>query len=177
MNYLIEEVATLPEPRPYLLLLGQQDGNSAEIIALGNSLLGSENFNVRTVSSHEVASYYQVADIFVLASLSEGLARVFLESMSYGLPCLVHDYSVTRFTFGNEGYFGDFTKSGSLSTLISKVLAQECDKSKYYQRHRYIYERFSWDKLIPSYVEMIHAPYFCNPKPLNNSFSLTVNPK
>jgi glycosyltransferase involved in cell wall biosynthesis len=156
MNYLIQEVASLPEPRPYLLLVGQQDGNSPEIIKLGNSLLGSDNFHARTVLSHEVADYYKVADIFVLASLSEGLARVFLESMSHGLPCLVHDYSVTRFTFGNEGYFGDFTKSGSLAELICKVLAEEGDKSKYYQRHRFIYEHFSWERLCPSYVEMIH---------------------
>nr|MDZ8001363.1 glycosyltransferase family 4 protein [Aulosira sp. DedVER01a] len=157
MDYLIREVASLPETRPYLLLLGQQDGSSGEIIELGNSLLGSENFQVRTVASHEVADYYRVADTFVLASLSEGLARVFLEAMSYGLPCIVHDYAVTRYTFGNEGYFGDFTKTGSLVDLITQVLLANKDKSKFYQRHRFIYERFSWDKLLPIYLEMIYA--------------------
>jgi 1,2-diacylglycerol 3-alpha-glucosyltransferase len=155
MDYLIHEVASLPEPRPYLLLLGQQDGSSPEIIELGNSLLGAENFQARTVASDEVANYYKIADAFVLASLSEGLARVFLEAMSYGLPCIVHDYGVTRYTFENEGYFGDFTHKGSLADLISQVLSDNGKKSKFYQRHNFIYERFSWDKLLSSYVEMI----------------------
>ncbi|MEH2245789.1 hypothetical protein [Nostoc sp.] len=67
MDYLIREVAT--EPCPYLLLLAQQNGSSCEIIKLGNSLLGAENFQRRTVASHEVANYYKIADTFVLASL------------------------------------------------------------------------------------------------------------
>lgn len=161
MNYVIQEVASLPEPRPYLLLLGQQDGNSPEIIELGHSLLGCENFQVRTVLSRDIKDYYRVADVFVLASLSEGLARVFLEAMSHGLPCLVHDYSITRFTFGNEGYFGDFSKTGSLANLICNVLAAEGHISNCYRRHRFIYERFSWDKLSPKYVEMIHKAVNC----------------
>ncbi|MCL6753865.1 glycosyltransferase family 4 protein, partial [Nostoc sp. CCCryo 231-06] len=156
MDYLIREVASLAEPRPYLLLLGQQDGSSPEIIELGNSLLGAENFQGRSVASHEVADYYKIADAFVLASLHEGLARVFLEAMSYGLPCIVHDYGVTRYTFENEGYFGNFKHEGSLADLISQVLSENGNKSEFYQRHRFIYERFSWDKLLSSYVEMIY---------------------
>ncbi|MEH1926974.1 glycosyltransferase family 4 protein [Nostoc sp.] len=156
MDYLIREVASLPEPRPYLLLLGQQDGSSTEIIELGNSLLGAENFQGRTVASNEVTNYYKIADAFVLVSLSEGLGRVFLEAMSYGLPCIVHDYGITRYIFEKEGYFGDFTHKRSLADLISQVLSENGDKSKFYQRHKFIYERFSWAKLLSSYVEMIH---------------------
>ncbi|MFN6487479.1 MULTISPECIES: glycosyltransferase family 4 protein [unclassified Nostoc] len=156
MDYLIREVASLPEPRPYLLLLGQQDGSSREIIELGNSLLGAENFQARTVASHEVANYYKIADAFVLASLHEGLGRVFLEAMSYGLPCIVHDYGVTRYIFDDEGYFGNFKHEGSLADLINQVLSKSEDKSRFYRRHNFIYERFSWDKLLSSYVEMIH---------------------
>ncbi|MEA5578812.1 glycosyltransferase family 4 protein [Anabaena sp. UHCC 0451] len=156
MDYLIREVASLPKPRPYLLLLGHQDGKSSEIIELGNNLLGVDKFQAKTVAPHEVANYYKVADIFVLASLSEGLARVFLEAMSYGLPCIVHDYSVTRYAFGDQGYFGDFTQEGSLAELTKQVLSADGEKSKFDERHCFIYERFSWDKLLPNYVEMIH---------------------
>jgi hypothetical protein len=35
MDYVIREVASLPEPRPYLLLLGQETPDSPEIIKLG----------------------------------------------------------------------------------------------------------------------------------------------
>lgn len=155
MDYLIRETATLPEPRPYLLLLGQQDAESTEIIKLGNELLGADNFNVRTVTSCEIEDYYRVTDIFVLTSLREGFGRVFVEAMSYGLPCLAHDYEITRFVLGNEGYLGNFELVGSLAGLISQVLAEGDDESKRRLRHRSVYNRFSWEKLRPSYIEMI----------------------
>ena len=155
MDYLIREVASLPEPRPYVLLLGQQGAESSEIIELAHSLLGNDNFQVKTVVADRVASYYQAADIFVLASLGEGLARVFLEAMSYGLPCLTHDYEVTRFVFSEEGYFADFKLTGNLANLVSQVLAEGDEPSKRHLRYQSICERFSWEELRPAYVEMI----------------------
>ncbi|MBG1264814.1 hypothetical protein [Nostoc commune] len=65
-----------------------------------------------------------------------------------GLPCIIHDYGVTRYIFDDKGYFGNFKQKGSLTDLISQVLSKNGDKSKFYQRHRFIYERFSWDKLL-----------------------------
>lgn len=157
MDYLIRETATLPEPRPYLLLLGQQDSQSPEIHQLGSQLLGTDSFQIKTVVSHQVVDYYRVADVFVLASLNEGFGRVFLEAMSYGLPCLAHDYEVARFVLGKEGYFANFELTGSLASLISQVLVESNDESKRHLRYRTVYNRFSWDKLRPSYVEMIQC--------------------
>lgn len=155
MDYLIREMTSLPEPRPYLLLLGQQDSESPPIIQLGKKLLGDHNFQVRTVSSSDVKSYYLAADYFVLASLSEGLPRALIEAMSYGLPCLVHDYPVTQFALKDQGYYADFSKTGSLTNLINRLLSQELDPSLSHLRHRSVYERFSWDKLRSNYVQMI----------------------
>lgn len=155
MDYLIRETATLSKPCPYLLLLGQQDGESEEIIQLGNQLLGTQNFQVKTVNIEEVIGYYRVADVFVLASLDEGFGRVFLEAMSWGLPCLAHDSEVTRFVLGQEGYFANFKLPGTLADLISQVLAAEDNDFQRHQRHESIYQRFSWKKLRSSYVQMI----------------------
>jgi 1,2-diacylglycerol 3-alpha-glucosyltransferase len=154
MDYLIREIASLPEPHPYLLLLGQAE--SPEIIQLGENLLGSDSFQVKTVTADRVASYYQAADVFVLASLGEGFGRVFLEAMSYGLPCLAHDYEVARFVLGEEGYFANFKLTGSLTHLIDLVMTEKGEVSKRNFRHQSIYDRFSWEKLRPAYIEMIH---------------------
>ncbi len=156
MDYLIREIASLAEPHPYLLLLGQQEAESPEIIQLGKNSLGSDNFQVKTVAANQVASYYQAADIFVLASLGEGFGRVFLEAMTYGLPCLAHDYEVARFVLGEEGYFANFELTSSLANLINRVMAKEEDFSKRHLCHQSIYERFSWEKLRPAYIKMIN---------------------
>ena len=155
MDYVIHEVASLPEPRPYLLLIGQQESESPEILQMGNRLLGSTHFQVRTVAKNQVADYYRIANIFVLASLDEGFGRVFLEAMSHGLPCLAHDYEVTQFILGQEGYLADLKLSSSLARLIPQVLTQSFDVSKRHLRHRVVYERFSWEQLRSSYVKMI----------------------
>jgi len=155
MDFLIREIAALPEPRPYLLLLGQQEAQSPEIHQLGNQLLGTDSFQIKTVVPEQVVDYYRVVDVFVLASLNEGFGRVFLEAMSHGLPCLAHDYEVARFVLGKEGYFANFELIGSLANLIRQVLAESNDELKRYLRHRRIYNRFSWNKLRPSYTKMI----------------------
>lgn len=157
MDYVIQEVAKLPEPRPYVLLLGQQESESPEIIQLGNSLLGSNCFQVKTVPQHQMSDYYSCADIFVLASLHEGMGRVFVESIAHGLPCLAHDFEIARFVVGKEGYFANFKLPGSLTALLSQVLAEGYDDEKRRRNHRLAYERFSWEKLRSTYVEMFHA--------------------
>jgi 1,2-diacylglycerol 3-alpha-glucosyltransferase len=155
MDYVIRELANLPEPRPYLLLLGQQEEDSSEIIQLGNKLLGTDNFQARTVVYSEIHKYYQVADVFVLASLNEGFGRVFLEAMNYGLPCLAHDYEVTRFILEDQGYLANFQISGSLTYLIPKALSETENLSKRQFSHLRTFERFSWERLRQSYVKLI----------------------
>jgi glycosyltransferase involved in cell wall biosynthesis len=157
MDYLIREVASLPEPRPYLLLLGQQDTESPEILQLGNELLGGDNFQIKTVAQDEVTDYYKIADAFVLASVREGLPRSLIEAMSHGLPCLAHDYETTRFVLGNEGYLGNLELPNSLTSLIPQALAEADDVSKRRLRHHRAYERFSWEKLRPEYLKLIEC--------------------
>jgi glycosyltransferase involved in cell wall biosynthesis len=135
-------------------MLGQIEAESAEIVALAKELLEADKFKIKTVASDQVVDYYQVADAFVLASLGEGLPRVLLEAMSYGLPCITHDYAVSRFVLKDEGYFGNFELAGSLTSLISDVLSQNNDNSKL-RRHQSVYERFSWDKIHDNYVMML----------------------
>jgi glycosyltransferase involved in cell wall biosynthesis len=161
MDYLINEVANLPEPRPYLLLLGQEDAESAEIMAMGNNLLGSDNFQVRCVNQDQIHKYYKVADAFILASLREGLPRVILEAMSYGLICLAHDYGVTQFVVEDKKYLGDFNLNGSLAALIPQALIESQDRSIRHRIHRYVGDRFSWDILRSGYIDLIqrcHLP-------------------
>lgn len=157
MDYVIQEVASFPAPRPYLILLGEQESESQEVIQLGVQLLGDNGFEVKTVSSEQVKNYYQVADTFVLASLNEGFGRVFLEAMSYGLPCLAHNYEVSKFVLGDQGFFGDFSRSGSLKNLIDKIMFEGHNTTKYFKRYYHIYNQFSWDQLISKYVKMFET--------------------
>ena len=157
MDYVIEEIARLPEPRPFLQLLGAIDEDSAEIVAMGDGMLGPENFSVRSVPYEEVHDYYRGADLFVLASLQEGFGRVYLEALMHGLPTIGHDHPVIRYVLGDAGICADLSRPGGLAEPLSCLLksgdldAQSADASR---RRASVANRFGWEALRGAYLEM-----------------------
>lgn len=155
MDYLAREVAAIPKAdRPFLLMLGQQDEASHPIFALCDEILGKGRWAAASCSHDQVGTYYSAADYFVLASLKEGFGRVFLEASSYGLQCIAHDHPVMRFVLGSEGLFSDMRESGTLCSVIQSY-QKGIDGLKCRQRRvDDVANRFSWDALRESYVEM-----------------------
>jgi 1,2-diacylglycerol 3-alpha-glucosyltransferase len=154
IDYLIRSVSQLSGELPFTVMLGHQGAESAEIIQLAQTSLGKGNFQISTVAADQVEQYYQVADIFVLPSLREGLPRALPEALSYGLPCLAHDYEVAHYALGPEGYYADFSTPDGLTQLLQQVLQNERSDEKRWQRHQFAYERFSWEMLSPEYLQM-----------------------
>jgi glycosyltransferase involved in cell wall biosynthesis len=154
MDVVVEEIARLPEPRPFLQLLGAMDETSTPIIENARRLLGEANFSALSLPYEQVAEYYRAADCFVLASLKEGFGRVYLEAQMHGLPVVAHRHPVIEYVVGNEGVFGDLTRPGELAALVAQVLATPPDDAAPLRRWQSVKERFSWEVLAPRYREM-----------------------
>jgi 1,2-diacylglycerol 3-alpha-glucosyltransferase len=155
LDYLIEEVASLPDPRRFLLLVGQQEEETPGLRTLAGERLGDDGHSIRTVAPAEVADHVRAADMFALASTFEGLPRALVEASALGLPCLVHDYAVTEFALGPLRHAADLERPGALAGLIAGVSASDRAGHRAAERHRYAYENFSWDRLRPRYVELL----------------------
>jgi 1,2-diacylglycerol 3-alpha-glucosyltransferase len=162
MDYVVEEVARLPAPRPFLMLLGAMDRSTGDIVRLARERLGPDGFAARSVPYHEVAPYYAAADCFVLASLCEGFGRVFLEALAQGLPVIAHDHPVMRYVIGEHGTLADLRRAGALADHLHGVLAQPPDAGAMRERWRSVRRRFDWSALAPAYRRMFehaaHAP-------------------
>jgi 1,2-diacylglycerol 3-alpha-glucosyltransferase len=154
MDYVIREIAALPAPRPFLQLLGTIDNESQEIIDLGLQMLGPQGFSARSVPYEDVANYYRAADVFVLASLSEGFGRVLLEAMMHGLPVVAHRHPVMEFVVGDAGRLEDLSAPGTLTTAVSQLLAQPDPAEMQEYRWNSVRTRFDWQALRSSYREM-----------------------
>jgi glycosyltransferase involved in cell wall biosynthesis len=154
MDFVIEEISRLPTPRPFLQLLGAIDSGSAEIVELGNRLLGPENFSARSVPYEMVADYYRAANVFVLGSLSEGFGRVLLEAMMHGLPVVGHRHPVIEFVVGDAGRLEDLNLPGTLARAIGEILSNPDALELKEERWNSVRSRFDWQSLRSSYSDM-----------------------
>jgi glycosyltransferase involved in cell wall biosynthesis len=156
LDYLIEEVAALPAPRPFLILVGEPDEETPALRQLAGERLGAAGHSFRTVPAAEVADLLRASDVFVLASLHEAQGRALIEAASQGLPSIAHDSPITRYALGEYGIFADLSHRGSLTRLLREQAAAdpEATRARAQAVHRYVYETFSWDRLRQRYVAL-----------------------
>jgi glycosyltransferase involved in cell wall biosynthesis len=158
LDYLIQEVAAMPEPRPYLLLTGQEETETPAIRKLALQRLGADGHAIRTAAPADMADHYRASDVIVLASLSESFGRVLVEAQTHGLPCLAHEHPVMSWVLGDEGATADLREPGSVAAWLRGLTpADLSDDERRRRRHRSAYERFSWTMLADRYVEMLGA--------------------
>ncbi|HZR18615.1 MAG TPA: glycosyltransferase [Verrucomicrobiae bacterium] len=173
MHYVIEEVARLPRPRPFLQLLGAMDSSSGEILQLASGLLGPDGFSAKSVPYAGVFEYFQTANCFVLASLTEGFGRVYLEALMCGLPAIAHNNPVTQYVLGRHGILADLTQPGALAHSLKVELGKEFKPFEAYSRWQSVRDRFSWPVLAPGYHAMFES---CASSPSSKSFPAALSP-
>lgn len=155
LDCVIEEVASLPEPRPFLLLAGQREEETPGLEELARERLAAGGYDFRTVPADQVPELHRASDVFVLASTYEGLPRALIEASASGLPCLVHEYPVTEYALGPHRHSADLTQPGALAGLLAGLTAEDLGQERAVELHRHAYESFSWDRLRPGYVELL----------------------
>lgn len=155
-DLLIEAVASLPAPRPYLLLVGSDGPDGDGLRRLAAARLG-DGWSWRTEPRERMPLVYAAADRFALLSHGEGFGLASVEALAAGLPVLVHDDATTRFTVGDAGVRHPIATAGDARTGIGLLRAMPTDATAASARHAQVRARFSWDVLRPSYVALIHA--------------------
>lgn len=74
----------------------------------------------------ELISYYREADIFVLPSLTEGVAKVLLEAMAYRLPIVATKVGGTPWVLG-DGNRGILVPTGDANAIAAAVIRYRDD--------------------------------------------------
>ena len=154
-DYLIRELAALPAPRPFLVLLGADGPDADAVRALARDLLGDDGFLARAVPHDEVESYYRAADVFALASLREGFGLAYVEALAHGLPIVAHDTPVTRHLLGDFATLTDLSCDGALTRALTAALATPGTDADRTARHASARARFGWNALREDYVQLL----------------------
>ena len=148
IDYLLKEISTLPEST-WFLAAGQRTDETESLEFEADQLLPSR-WKFVSLPHDRVKTLFGAADVFVLASLTEGLPIAAIEAMLSGLPLVLHDAPLFRWAAeGAPVWHVDMSGDGELRLAVKEALAGG-HRSGGDEPLR----RFSWGALIPKYIRM-----------------------
>jgi glycosyltransferase involved in cell wall biosynthesis len=107
------------------------------------------------VAHEKLASFYGLADVFVLPSLNEGMSNTMLEALASGLPIVATVTGGTEelVADGENGWYIGKESSEDIALKLEKVLIDEGLRKKMGRASRARAERMSWENVAKRYAE------------------------
>jgi glycosyltransferase involved in cell wall biosynthesis len=141
--------------KPALLIIaGARENETPEIVELGKQLLGDSVLILEGLPRPKLVSYYQAADIFALASLSEMFPIALLEALGCGLPITCNNTPTLSLMAGPGGRPEDIGAEGGLVRQWM-MLADPAVRRAFSEAARaHALETYSEPVVIRQYTEM-----------------------
>lgn len=131
IDYIINEVAQMDDPRVKLIMCGHPEPDTADLKELGKKLLG-DRVQWLTLPAEGVHSALYASDVYVIASIDEVFGAATIEAALAEKPIACHPNAGTKYIL--EDYVGDtdLTVNGALAEKLSQI--RECPPSKEHLR-------------------------------------------
>lgn len=144
----IEAVSRLRDAS--LLVCGE--GNNRDYFqSLGDRLLGSQRFQIKSFAYAQMPQVYRSADIFTCAATQVSGGIKYLEAMACGLPVVATDDAVRRYLIGNGGITCDVTDLDGYANSLQDTW----DERRYWKQPRQNAIRFDWHDITLKYCKAI----------------------
>ncbi len=146
------------EPDSCLLIAGKGP-KEAELKKLASELNISERVFFLGLRM-DLDEIYQVYDVFVLTSLTEGISITVLEAMSAGLPTVVTDVGGNPEIVVNEktGYLVPLGDEKKMAQRIIELLRDPQQRGDMGERGKArVKECFSFDRMLESYLDLYYS--------------------
>lgn len=145
----INAVSRLPQAS--LLICG--DGADRDYFQdLGDRLLGTRRFQIKTFAYAQMPQVYRSANVFTSAAKEEIHGLKYIEAMACGLPVVATDDAVRRYLIGNGGITCDVTNLDVYTKSLQNALERHWD---WQQQPRQNALRFSWQGISLLYYQVI----------------------
>ena len=144
----IEAVARLPEAS---LLICGEGADRDYFQALGDRLLGTGRFQIRTFPYAQMPQVYRSANVLTSAATQPPYGLKYVEAMACGLPVVTTDDEIRRYLIGDGGITCDVTNLD----LYAESLKLALEKHWYQQHPRQNALRFSWQGITLLYYQAV----------------------
>ncbi len=154
LDGLLEVWAAMPRSGDLLVLVG--DGPLRRSLEARAHALGLQD-SVRFLGHQtDVAPFYDMADVFVLPSRTEGVSNALLEAMAAGLPPVVSDVGGNRDIVedGQSGFLLERTDTGAWVGTLSRLLDDPGLRGKVGDAARQRAERFAIGDVARRYQDL-----------------------
>ncbi|MDP9226436.1 MAG: glycosyltransferase family 4 protein [Actinomycetota bacterium] len=141
----MEAVAKIPNA----FLVAAGDGPlRSDVDAYAEAVLPGR-FRRLTLPASEMPYLYRTADVFLHPTLYESFGNVYVEALATGIPIVVHDYSVTRWIFGDHHPgLVDTTDIGAVTAALRDATIRGRDDPA---RSTDAAARFAWSRVAEGY--------------------------
>ena len=156
IDYLIEEVAQIPDQRVKLMLCGHPEPDITYLRKLADEKLPGR-VQWLTLSETKVHEALQAADAFVLPSLNEGLGNAMAEAALAEVPVICHGHAASRFVLNDEKWISDLSLPGALASKIMQLKEQPPAAEELATLAKAVHNVFSAQALLPRFCEMVET--------------------
>jgi glycosyltransferase involved in cell wall biosynthesis len=109
------------------------------------------------VAEADLPAFYQLAEVFVFPSLSEGFGLPPLEAMACGVPVVSSNSSSLPEVVGEAGLLVDPTDTGALHQALRRILADGDLRTELRRRGLVQARKFSWQRAVDELEEIYQS--------------------
>ena len=109
------------------------------------------------LKSDELSKYFNLCDIFCMPSMFEAYGLVFIEALTYGLPCIgFNKYEMPYFIEnGKNGYLLSLPDEKELAALMLNLIDNEEIKKYVRSKKNWYIKEYSWDTVCEKIYAVI----------------------
>ena len=153
----IQALAQVPDP--YLVVAG--DGPERQrVTELAAQLLPGRHTLLGSVPRDRMPALFRQADVFLHMSRDEPSALSYLEAASTGLPLVVHDSVVTRWTLDDAALYTDTADPARTASTVQAALDPATARRLGSAARQRVLKGWSWQALSDRYLaffDTLHA--------------------
>ncbi|HEY9788132.1 MAG TPA: glycosyltransferase family 4 protein [Candidatus Obscuribacterales bacterium] len=154
IDYLINEVAQIDDPKVKLLLCGHPEPDTPQLKELGRRIL-RDRIQWFTLPPQGVHKALFASDVYVIASVNEVFGAATIEAALAELPIVCHPNEGTRYILGEHCGSLDLTREGVLAKKLSELRDSYPDATYLRQVRDLVAARFSEEVLAQKFASAI----------------------